>query len=48
MFTINEGAARPVGCLHKRLRGSYSVHVRGFEAFEKCEDVMYSVKIVIH
>ena len=48
MFTIDEGAARPVDCLHKRLRGSYSVHVCGFEAFEKREDVMCSVKIVIH
>lgn len=48
MFTVDEGAARPIGCLQKGLRSSYSVHVRNFEAFEKCEDIMYSVEIVIN
>ena len=48
MFAVDEGAARPIMCLHEGLCGSYSVHVRDFEAFEKCEDVMCSVEIVIH
>ncbi len=48
MFTVNEGATRPIMYLHEGLRGNYSVHVRDLEAFEKCEDVMCSVEIVIH
>ena len=48
MVTVDEGAARPIGRLDEGLRGNYSVHVHDFEAFEKCENVMCFVEIVIH
>ena len=48
MFTVDKGATRSIMSLHEGLRGSYSIHVRDFEALEKCEYVMCSVEIVIH
>lgn len=48
MFTVDKGAARSIMCLHEGLRGNYSIHVSDFEAFEKGEDVMCSMEIVIH